>query len=349
MTDGTACPKRMEYGPCGGVGFDGSCEVGTFRCAFVDLPTVAWNGIDRGGAESRAAPPTAAADRMRRLLATRPILVADLSARPLSSAAIREVGAVLAGHVDAVLAGDSGAHRVQFPPAYRAALLRAAGLDVWAGVNCRDRNRVALEGELAALADIDGAGVSGVHCVTGDHTGTGSRPDAAPVFDLDSVELTSLATSAGHLTSVAESPAAPPTERRAERLVEKLAAGAEVCFVNHCGGAGPAADFVRRSRDVGASARFIGCVPLVVDAGSAALLATFTTLVLPDGFIEEIVAAPDPRRAGIDAAVRMSDDLLAAGFDGVDLSGGAGATGDLGYAEAVAEVADRVAVTETRE
>ena len=53
---------------------------------------------------------------------------------------------ILAGSVDAVLAGDAGAARVQFPPAYRASLIQATGLAVWTGFNCRDRNRVAMEG-----------------------------------------------------------------------------------------------------------------------------------------------------------------------------------------------------------
>ena len=48
-----------------------------------------------------------------------------------------------------MLLGDHPGARVQFPPSYRALLLRGRGIGVWAGLNCRDRNRVALEGELA--------------------------------------------------------------------------------------------------------------------------------------------------------------------------------------------------------
>ncbi len=113
-----------------------------------------------------------------------------------------------AGNVDAVLFGDSGWARVQLSPAYRASVIAAEGMRPWAGLNCRDRNRVALEGELAALADIGAA----VHCVTGDHTAIGHRPEARAVFDLDSTELASLARSAGVLVSVAENPVAPPIE-----------------------------------------------------------------------------------------------------------------------------------------
>ncbi|WP_220187663.1 hypothetical protein, partial [Pseudonocardia pini] len=36
----------MEYGPCGGVGADGTCEVGDLRCTFLDLPLVRWGSDD---------------------------------------------------------------------------------------------------------------------------------------------------------------------------------------------------------------------------------------------------------------------------------------------------------------
>jgi 5,10-methylenetetrahydrofolate reductase len=329
----------MEYGPCGGVEADGRCEVAAHPCVFLGRPPIAWAGLDR--ATLPPPPSTAVAEgvRMRELLATRPIVLADLPTRPTSSASIRRVGEILAGRVDAVLAGDSPRERIQFPPAYRSALLRGAGLTPWNGLNGRDRNRVALEGELAALADL---GVGGVHCVTGDHPLGGGRPDAAPVFDLDSLEIAALAVSAGHLVSVGESPATTPTEHRAARLVEKLATGAEVCIVNHCGGAAPARRFVEQVLELGGRARFVACVPVVVDEQSAALLQSFPALVLPDGFLAGIRSAADPRRAGIEAAVRLAGEMLDAGFDGVDLSGAGGE--DVASAEALGTIADRLAL-----
>ncbi len=69
-----------------------------------------------------------------------------------------------------------------------------------------------------------------------------------------------LAAGRGPIVSVGESPAAPPRERRAARLLGKERAGAQVCFVNHCGGVGPVADFVRASRALGSTVA-IGRVP----------------------------------------------------------------------------------------
>ena len=180
------CPKDMTYGPCGGVSADGACEVGPFACVFLDRDVVSWKETAR-----HAAPPVE--DALVVASRSRPLVVADLADRPLDAGSTRTAVAQLTSSVDAVLFGDTGWARVQLSPAYRASVIAAEGMRPWAGLNCRDRNRVALEGELAALADVGAA----VHCVTGDHTAIGHRPEARAVFDLDSTELASLAARRG--------------------------------------------------------------------------------------------------------------------------------------------------------
>lgn len=329
------CPKLMTYGPCGGVDFDGSCEVSPHPCVFLDQPTVRWRAEN-----SAASTATPEAQRMRDLLSTGTVVVADFPARALDARSIAECAAPLAGRVDAVLAGDAGNARVQFSPSYRAHLIREAGLEVWTGLNCRDRNRVALEGELSGLANV---GVAAVHCVTGDHTFTGSRPDALPVFDLDSTELAALARAAGHLVSIGESPATPPVARRSSRLLEKARAGAEVCFVNHCGGVEPVREFIRQSHALGAAPHFIACVPVVVDRASAELLRSFTTLVLPEGYLDRILAASDPFAEGVAAAVELGKRMLELdGVSGVNLSGGTDPGRELWFAEALGTITEGI-------
>jgi 5,10-methylenetetrahydrofolate reductase len=248
-----------------------------------------------------------------------------------------ECASVLKG-VDAVLTGDTPRHRVQFPPSYRAGLLHAAGVTAWVGLNARDRNRVALEAEIAALADLE---VGAVHCVTGDHPASGGRPDALAVFDVDSTQLTAMAAGRGFLLSVGESPAAPPVDGRPPRLLSKEHAGAEVCFVDHCGGVEPVQQFIRRSRELGCVVAMVACVPLVCDAGSAAQLASFGAHGAEERAFERIITAADPRRAGIRAAVELGRRMLDTGLvSGIDLSGGPADGEELAYAEALAEAAE---------
>ena len=331
------CPKRMTYGPCGGVRPDGGCEVDGHDCPFVSVPLPVWGAraVDSGLDDA----PHPRALTLRASLARGGIVVADFPARPLDSRSLQECAAALQD-VDAVLVGDSPRNRVHFPPSYRAGLLQAAGVTTWVGLHARDRNRVALEAELAALDDLQ---VAGVHCVTGDHTALGSRPDAAAVFDVDSTQLTAMAAGRGLLVSVGESPATPPTDRRPARLLSKQHAGAEACFVDHCGGADAVRTFVRATRSLGCSAAMIACVPLVCDAGSAAQFASFRTPGTDPGEYARIVAATDPRQAGIQAAVTLGQRMLDTGLvAGINLSGGPQDREELAYAEALAEAAQEL-------
>ena len=65
-------------------------------------------------------------------------------------------------------------------------LLKDIGLEPVIQMTGRDRNRIAIEGEMLS------AGVFGIQnllALTGDHTSVGDHPQAKPVFDLDSVSI----------------------------------------------------------------------------------------------------------------------------------------------------------------
>jgi 5,10-methylenetetrahydrofolate reductase len=308
------CPKFMSHGPCGGVATDGTCELGDRRCVFVDGELVTWEGPAAGTSRR--------SDPLLDQATQRPIVVVDLPERSLDPDSVRRAAAGLAGVADAALFGDSGWARVQLPPSFRAALVAQEGLRPWAGLNCRDRNRVALEGELAALAEIGAL----VHCVTGDHTELGDRPDAKPVFDLDSLELAALANRLGLTVSVGENPVSPPYDQRPLRAAEKAKAGAHACFVNHAGSADRVRWFVEattaaiRARGAPGLA-FLACVPLVASREGLALIKSFTALALPDGFVAAIEDSSDPFRAGVDQAVAHAREVLAVpGIGGINLS-----------------------------
>jgi len=53
-------------------------------------------------------------------------------------------------------------------------------------MTCRDRNRIALEGDALSAYIL---GIRNVLCLTGDYVSVGDHPEAKPVFDLDSVLL----------------------------------------------------------------------------------------------------------------------------------------------------------------
>jgi 5,10-methylenetetrahydrofolate reductase len=334
------CPKHMAHGPCAGVTADEKCELGQ-PCSFLAVDDGDWPYPDRlTPRPSPPAPRTPAAASFAGLAATRPVVVVDLVAPPLSADGLRRAAGLLAAVADACLTGDHGGARVQFPPAYRARLLADAGIRAWAGISCRDRNRVAIEGEIAACVD---AGVTGVHCVTGDHPVSGHRPDAQPVFDLDCVDVAALVATTGVLCSVAHAPAAAPAERRHARLLAKIAAGADAVFIDHCGGPAHVADAVAELRAAGFAGLVIPCVPVVTSLATAAVLTSFAGDRLPAGYLPSIAGQADTAAAGISAASELAMAMLAIrGVDGVNLSCGAPRGYELETAGHLAEVARRV-------
>jgi 5,10-methylenetetrahydrofolate reductase len=328
------CPKRMVFGPCGGVRPDLSCEVDTRRCPFThnDVP-LPWSEPGH----VTAAPPVGAL--LGAIRAGRPAVLTDLTLPPYDAGAVAELVGVLADSCDALLVGE---HQDQpdFSPALMAGLLRALGAAAWITLTCRDRNRVILEQELTSLRY---AGVDGVLCVTGDARAPGIRPEATQVFDLDGTRLAALARELGLAVAVPETPAAPPRTLRPARLVEKQHAGAHVAVLNHVRTADEVRDFVRQARDQGLTIPVIAAVAVYTDATSAGSLQGLPGLEVDPDRVREVLEASDPEEAGIAAAVEEARQLWATNLvHGVNVSGLASSQGLRRAAEIKAEVGRRV-------
>jgi len=131
-------------------------------------------------------------------------------------------------------------------------------------LQCRDKNRIALQSELLSAAAL---GIPNVLLLTGDHPRFGDHPDAKPVFDLDSIQLVwtarmlrdqrkllsgrDLSTPPRYLIGAVENPFAPPLRFRAERLGKKVAAGARFVQTQFIFDVGIFAQWMRDVRDLG--------------------------------------------------------------------------------------------------
>jgi methylenetetrahydrofolate reductase (NADPH) len=320
------CPKRMVYGPCGGVRPGGTCEVDPRPCPFVAADLPLWPD---------AVPGAGARSTVLQRLSTRPVVLADLTLDPYDLGGLRRSVEIAAPGADALLVGEHQ-NRPDFPPTMLAREIEEAGGRPWVTLTCRDRNRVVLEQELAGLRAL---AVDAVLCVTGDARAASVRTGVTQVFDLDGTRLTALAAAAGLAAAVPESPHAPPIQGRPERVSNKERAGAAVCVLNHVADVAAVDRFVRAARAAGASIPIIAAVAVFTDARSAAVLNAFPGLGLDPVRVEEVLTDSDPVGAGIRTAVAEARALLnLPDVAGVNLSGRACAGGGELAAEIKAEV-----------
>ena len=219
---------------------------------------------------------------------------------------------VLAGVCDAINAVDaSGAHCHMSSVAICALLVRA-GYEPVFQVTCRDRNRIAIQGDLLGAAAM---GVHNVLCITGDDVSAGDQPEAKPVFDFDSIQLLNtarimrdegvflsgrkLTTRPRLLLGAAENPFAEPFDWRALRLAKKIAAGANFIQSQYCFDVPRLRQFMAQVRDLGLHERayiLIGVGPLRSERAAEYMRANVPGVRIPDEVVERLRKTPKERK-----------------------------------------------------
>jgi methylenetetrahydrofolate reductase (NADPH) len=153
----------------------------------------------------------------------------------------------LRGLADAVNVTDGASARAHLSPLIAAALLLNEGIEPILQLTCRDRNRIALQGDLMGAA---ASGITNILLLTGDDPKAGDQPETKAVFDLDSLSLTRMARDMrdkGELPSgrkiagrahfflgAADVPVDPPPGWRPDKLAAKVEAGAQFAQTQFC-------------------------------------------------------------------------------------------------------------------
>ena len=89
---------------------------------------------------------------------------------------------VFDGYVDAINATDGSGANCHMSSLAVCALLTRVGYAPVMQISCRDKNRIAIQGDILGGAAM---GVCNMLCLTGDGVQAGDHPQAQPVFDLD--------------------------------------------------------------------------------------------------------------------------------------------------------------------
>jgi len=221
---------------------------------------------------------------------------------------------VFDGHVDAINATDGSGANCHMSSLAVCALLTRRGYAPVMQISCRDRNRIAIQGDILGGAAM---GVCNMLCLTGDGVQTGDHPQAKPVFDLDCMSLLQIGCtlrdqsrfqSGRKLSSAprvffgaAENPFAPPHEWRAQRLAKKVAAGAQFIQTQYCFDVPRLRAFIDQAADLGLIERvFIlaGVGPLRSARAAEWLRTNVPGVHIPDAVIARLAGAKDQAREG---------------------------------------------------
>ena len=188
-------------------------------------------------------------------------------------------------------------------------ILSQAGYEVIFQMSCRDRNRIAMQGDLLGAAAL---GLRNILCLTGDDVTAGDHPQAKRVFDLDSIQLLQTARGmrdgaflSGRKISAppklflgaADNPFAPPFDFRPQRLAKKIAAGAEFFQTQYCFDVERLRRHMEKVRDLGLHEKsfiLVGVGPLRSEKTAGFLLSRVPGVVIPEPVVERMRKTPAP-------------------------------------------------------
>lgn len=228
----------------------------------------------------------------------------------------------LRGVVDAVNVTEASGAAVAMSPTGVMPALLSLGLHPILQITCRDRNRIALQGELLAAAAL---GVQTVSCMSGDPIERGEDPDARPVFDLDTPGLLRAvaALCAGHdlggrplagvprlLAGAVANPGAADLDAELARMEQKSEAGAR--FFQTQAVYDPAAfeRFMARVERFGVPV-LAGHIVLKSGEMARRLNATLPDINVPDAVISELDRYEDKAAASVEISGRILSEVRA--------------------------------------
>ena len=232
---------------------------------------------------------------------------------------------VFDGFVDGMNATDGSGANCHMSSVGMCALLTRIGYAPIMQISCRDKNRIAIQGDVLGGAAM---GVSNMLCLPGDGVQAGDHPQAKPVFDLDCMSLLetirgmrdkgeflsgrSISSPPKVFLGAASNPFAPPFDFRPYRLAKKIAAGAQFIQTNYCFDVPRFKEFMTRSRDMGLLDKIFilpGVGPMASAKTATWIRKNVPGIHIPDSVIERLAGASDQKKEGQELCVELIQQL----------------------------------------
>ena len=236
---------------------------------------------------------------------------------PPDSADPREVherASIFDGWVDGINAVDASGANCHMSSVGICALLTRMGYAPIMQIACRDKNRIAIQGDVLGASAM---GVQNILCLTGDGVQGGDQPGAKPVFDLDSMSLLEtikimrdeakflsgrkLTTPPAVFLGAAINPFVPPFDFRPLHFAKKIRAGAQFVQSQYCYDVPLFREFMKRVRDMGLHEQcyiLVGVGPLASAKTARWMRSNVPGIHIPDAIIKRIEGAEDQKAEG---------------------------------------------------
>jgi methylenetetrahydrofolate reductase (NADPH) len=355
------CPKNIRNGPCGGVRENGNCEVDPdMRCVWLEAwsGSAKMKNADENGWQInkiqtpldssldgrsswmvvmnentnndkgvQMAAPNADVQESNSPLKVKfgnKKLVVTAEYNPpdtIDPAKILAGAQSLLEFCDAVNVTDGAGGNTHISSLSVCTLLAQAGHDPVMQISCRDKNRIAIQGEALGAAAL---GIKNILCLTGDGINAGDQPAAKPVFDLDcSTLLSTLKTMRddGRFTSgkmldgapdfylgATANPCAIDPAIEVERIAKKIDAGAQFIQTQFCFDEDAFHSFYNLYVGRGLSERanlLVGVGPLSSAKAGLWMRNNIAGIRIPDRIIERLEEASHPKEEGIQICVEL--------------------------------------------
>jgi methylenetetrahydrofolate reductase (NADPH) len=229
----------------------------------------------------------------------------------------------LKGLATAVNVTDGAGAKVHLSSLATAHFLVQSGIEPIFQMTCRDRNRLALQGDLLGAASL---GIHNILILGGDDPKVGDQPEAKAVHDLDSKGLLAMAHAmrsehrlppgtpiGGNLNlffGVADIPADPAPDWQPKGLQAKAAAGADFVQTQFCMDIEVVKRYSSRLRESGVSLPIlIGLAPIPSAKSARWMREKLFGTRVPDAIVERLEKAADPKLEGRKICIELLQEL----------------------------------------
>ncbi len=232
---------------------------------------------------------------------------------------VRHHGEMLKDHVDAFNITDNQTAIVRTSSIACGAILVQMGLEPVVQMTVRDRNRIAIQGDILGAAAL---GVKNLLCIAGDHAKFGNEPGAKNVFDIDSMQLIKAVKDMRDenkfiggeelehpftmFLGAVENPFADPFEYRIDRLEKKANAGASFIQTQCTFDMVRFREFMKRVVDRGIhekTAILAGITPIKSLGAARYMKNNVAGITIPDSLIDRMKGAEKKKAEGLKIAI----------------------------------------------